>query len=155
MIVLHHKRGRPPVIVVDGASSSGKTSLLRAFTRLSTEPYRSHSIDGFLPALPRGVFAARAGTDAGWIAIFADFHRHLAEVRTTSKRMIVEVMLPWPEARGDLFRNIGRENIYYVQLYCTLGRAGAARAAAWRQAAGARAKPLRACLRVRRLRPTA
>jgi chloramphenicol 3-O phosphotransferase len=34
--------------------------------------------------------------------------------------MIAEVMLPWPEAREDLFRVLGRDDIFYVQLFCTL-----------------------------------
>lgn len=108
------------MIVIDGASSAGKTSLVSAFAEIAGEAYRPYSIDGFLPCLAPGVFEARARTDKGWIAICADFHRNLAGLRSPCAGMIVEVMLPWPEARQDLFRQIGRDQIYYVQLFCSL-----------------------------------
>jgi len=108
------------VIVIDGPSSSGKTSILQAFHRLAAVQHLSFSIDEFLPILPVGTFEARAGSDSGWIAICRDFHEHLAIAQKANEKMIVEVMLPWPEARQDLFRQLGRAEIYYVQCYCAL-----------------------------------
>jgi hypothetical protein len=78
----------------------------------------SFSIDEFLPSLPPGFFAARASSDAGWVEICRVFHRHLVQDRPDE--MAVEVMLPWPEARDDLFEWIGRDETHYVQLFCSL-----------------------------------
>lgn len=107
------------IIIVDGASSSGKTSMLRAFAELADQPFAVLSVDGFLPSLPAGVFAARAGSGAGWVAIYRDFFEYVAG-HATSERLIVEVMLRWPEARDELFTQLGRQNLFYVQLYCSL-----------------------------------
>lgn len=76
--------------------------------------------DEFLPSLPAEFFAERAASDSGWIEICRMFHLHLARLVLDERRLAVEVMLPWPEAREDLFEQIGREQIYYVQLFCSL-----------------------------------
>lgn len=106
----------PQIIIVDGASSAGKTSLVRAFIGLAPRPFRPMAIDDFLPSLPPGVFETRAGSDEGWIDILRDFGDVLAEEADSGESMIVEVVLPWPEARDDLFHRLGRDRIFYVQL---------------------------------------
>jgi hypothetical protein len=99
------------MIVVPGVSRSGKSSVLRAFIRIAKHPHRSYSFDGFLPSLTPGVFEARAGDGEGWNAICADFRRYLANARTSAGRSIVKVALAWPEARENLFGQIGRGEI--------------------------------------------
>ncbi|MBL4687794.1 MAG: hypothetical protein JKY37_24605 [Nannocystaceae bacterium] len=91
-----------PMIVIDGASSAGKTSLIRAFSELVGARYQAYSIDGFLPSLAPGVFEARASTERGWLLLCRDFYHYLATATVAGGPSIVEVMLPWPQAREDL-----------------------------------------------------
>lgn len=87
---------------------------------MSPVAYRSRSLDEFVPLLPSGLFKRLSSTDEGWVEICGDFHAYLAACRASEPRMIVEMMLAWPEARDDLFRQIPREEIFYVQVYCEL-----------------------------------
>ncbi len=63
----HHRRGKPPrVIVLNGASSSGKTTLARALQARLPQPWLVFSVDDLVDALPPALW------DGDGIAIAGD-----------------------------------------------------------------------------------
>jgi chloramphenicol 3-O phosphotransferase len=106
-----------PIIVLDGASSSGRTSLAREF---AAGEYRAYHIDEFVCGLPADVWQRCSTTSAGWVEIATLFHEFLFERWSAGERIIADCFFASDEARQHLFERFGCGNVFHVQLYCEL-----------------------------------
>lgn len=105
-------------IVVNGASSAGSTSLVRRFCEQARGAYTGLYIDEFTFSLPKDMWERCSRTDQGWVEIGMAFNRHIASAASGHGGVIADTFYKLPDARNHLFDLMGRENVFYVQLYC-------------------------------------
>jgi len=110
----------PRIIVIDGASSSGRTSLTKRFAQASSERYCACHIDEFIRKLPVQIWGRCSDTDAGWAEIGMMFNTFLFDVSQRHDRIVADGYYKQDEARDHLFSLFGRERVFYVQLFCEL-----------------------------------
>lgn len=108
------------IVVVNGASSSGRTSLVRRFQELAPVEYWKIHIDEFITCLPSEMWDRCSHTDSGWVEIGKEFNLHLAEITKRHNRIVADAFYKLPAARDHLFTLLGRERVFYVQLFCEL-----------------------------------
>jgi chloramphenicol 3-O phosphotransferase len=106
-------------IIVDGVSSAGCTSLVKKFCELTNEEYQRLHVDEFTTGLPKDV-QERRNSDKGWTEITIAFNHHIVSVLKQYDKVIAETLYKLPLTRNHLFNILGRENIFYVQMFCGL-----------------------------------
>ena len=106
-----------PIIILDGASSSGRTTLARRF---AAGEYRAYHLDQFVRDQPGDVRERCCSTSAGWVELAAMFHEFLFERWMAGERIIADSFFALDEARQRLFERFGRANVFHVQLFCEL-----------------------------------
>jgi chloramphenicol 3-O phosphotransferase len=115
--------GAGRIIMLNGASSSGKSSLAKAMQEMLPEPFLHVSSDhlvasGMLPARrdEHGPFA--------WQRIrprfFAGFHRCLPALATAGNDLIVEHAIEYRNWRDDLARLLVGLDVFLVGVQCEL-----------------------------------
>jgi chloramphenicol 3-O phosphotransferase len=111
------------IILLHGASSSGKSTLARALQGTLPEPFWHISIDhlrdaGVLPAarIARGDFQWRE-MRAGF---FDGFHRSLAAYASAGNNLIVEHILDTDGWLHDLVALLAPFEVFFVGLHCPL-----------------------------------
>lgn len=114
------RREMVKIVVVDGASSSGKTSLVDRFALRASGRYRKFHIDDFIKTMPSGLWIERSRSDEGWAEIGKDFTLFLKREHEAFEHVIADAFYKTTEARDHLFNAFGRSNVYYVQLFCGL-----------------------------------
>ena len=82
----------PDVIVLNGTSSSGKTTLAAALQETLPEIYMCLSIDAFWRTLPQKAFAPDVIAQIG-PSVVTGFHRCLAALASVGNRVIVDTVL--------------------------------------------------------------
>jgi chloramphenicol 3-O phosphotransferase len=114
---------RGKVILLNGASSSGKTSIARALHSEIEEPFWHFSIDhlrdaGVLPLdrIRRGEFRWAALRDA----FFNGFHRSLPAFAGADNNLIVEHIVETPEWRKQLITLLHGFDVFFVGVHCPL-----------------------------------
>jgi chloramphenicol 3-O phosphotransferase len=116
-----HRPGR--VILLHGASSSGKSTLARALQGALDEPFWHISIDhlrdsGVLPS------ARIAAGDFRWsemrASFFDGFHRSLAAYASAGNNLIVEHILDTEGWLDDLVALFAPFEVFFVGLHCPL-----------------------------------
>lgn len=117
-------RGPGRVILLNGASSSGKSTLAKALQRALDEPFMHVSSDQFVAA---GMLPDRrdgSGPFAWWTQMrprfFAGFHRCLPALADTGNDLIVEHVIEFPAWRDDLSRLLAHLDVFLVGVYCDL-----------------------------------
>lgn len=111
------------IILLHGASSSGKTTVARALQARLDEPFWHYSIDhfrggGVLPdqRISRGDFA--------WAdlrpAFFDGFHRCLPALARAGNNLVVEHIVESPAWMSRLARLLDGVDVYFVALHCPL-----------------------------------
>jgi chloramphenicol 3-O phosphotransferase len=125
--VIAGSRGAPatPVILLNGASSSGKTTLARALQRALDEPFLYFSSDqlvaaGVLPEVDRtGTTGPRA-----WSVLrprfFDGFHRATAALAAAGNWLIVEHVIECRRWYDDLVELLADCDVFYVGVECPL-----------------------------------
>ena len=108
------------LIVIDGASSSGRTSLARRFQQVTSGNHRAYHLDDFVRDLPIEVWERCSGSDCGWDEIGRRFNAVLFEASRTGVDVVADCLYKLDGARDHLFALFGRERVFYVQLYCDL-----------------------------------
>lgn len=108
------------IIVINGASSSGTTCLVNRFCTLVSHRYHQAHIDDFLSELPLGMWECCCDSDDGWARIGKAFNEHLFELSTRHDRVIADSFYKLPPAINHLFSMFGRENVFFLQLFCEL-----------------------------------
>ena len=115
------RRGR--IILLHGASSSGKSTLARALQAALPQPFWHVSIDhirdaGVLPS------ARIASGEFPWremrTAFFDGFHRSLAAYASAGNNLIVEHIRDTENWLGDLTQLLAPFDVFFVGLHCPL-----------------------------------
>ena len=110
------------IILVNGASSSGKSALSRALQATLDEPFWHYSIDhfrtGVLPwsRIAQGNFAWPALRPA----YFDGFHRCLPALAGAGNDLIVDHIIETKAWLDDLLRLLAPIDVYFVGLHCPL-----------------------------------
>ena len=112
--------GMTSIVIVNGASSSGRTSLVRRFCEIHGSPWQAAHIDEFVKRPPADMWERCAGTDEGWGEIGVAFNDHLAALADHQISVIADTFYAHPSPREHLFALVGREKVFFVQLYCSL-----------------------------------
>jgi len=111
------------VILLHGASSSGKSTLARTLQAMLSEPFWHVSIDhlrdaGVLPS------ARIASGEFQWRSLRADFfdgfHRSLAAYASAGNNLIVEHILDTDGWLNDLVALLAPFEVFFVGLHCPL-----------------------------------
>jgi chloramphenicol 3-O phosphotransferase len=111
------------IILIDGASSSGKTTISRALQDALDRPFWHFSIDHLRDA---GVLPAerlRSG-DFDWGTLrpsfFEGFHRCLPALADAGNNLIVEHIVETDEWMSRLVRLLSPFDVFFVGLHCPL-----------------------------------
>lgn len=118
-------RGTVPgkIILLHGASSSGKSTLARALQARLDEPFWHYSIDHFRGT---GVLPDQriAQGDFAWTdlrpAFFEGFHRCLPALARSGNNLVVEHIVETPAWLSRLVRLLEGLDVYFVALRCPL-----------------------------------
>jgi chloramphenicol 3-O phosphotransferase len=112
------------VILLNGASSSGKSTLARALQRALDEPFLHVSSDQFVAA---GMLPDRrdeAGPFNWWTHLrprfFAGFHRCLPALAEAGNDLIVEHVIEFQAWRDELGRLLAHLDVFLVGVHCDL-----------------------------------
>jgi chloramphenicol 3-O phosphotransferase len=115
----------PNVILLNGASSAGKTTLGRALQRALDSPYFYFSSDQLVEAhiLPEVDRTAQTGERA-WRTIrprfFDGFHRCIAALAGAGNLLIVEHVLEFQAWLDDCVRLLAPFDVFFVGVHCPL-----------------------------------
>lgn len=117
--------GEPDIIFLNGASSSGKTTLGRVLQRKLSHPHFYFSSDQLVEArvLPDVDRDAKDGERA-WRKIrprfFDAFHRCIAAMAGAGNRVIVEHVLEFRTWYDDCIRLLAPFDVFYLGVHCPL-----------------------------------
>ncbi|MBS1718260.1 MAG: AAA family ATPase [Armatimonadetes bacterium] len=111
------------IILVDGPSSSGKSTLAKALQDALTEPFWHYSIDHIFAAGCLPMSRMRSG-EFEWSqmreAFFDGFHRTLPALADAGNNLIVEHIIETREWMVRLLGLLGHFDVFTVGLRCTL-----------------------------------
>jgi chloramphenicol 3-O phosphotransferase len=117
-------RGPGRVIFLNGASSSGKSTLAKALQRALEEPFLYVSSDQFVSA---GMLPDRredSGPFNWWNQMrprfFAGFHRCLPALAEAGNDLIVEHVIEFPTWRDELAQLLAHLDVFLVGVHCDL-----------------------------------
>ena len=112
------------MILLNGASSSGKSSLARALQEALPEPFLHVSSDHFVAA---GMVPERrddGGPFDWWHQVrprfFDGFHRCLPALTAASNDLIVEHVIEFPSWRAGLAELLADTDVFFVGVHCGL-----------------------------------
>ncbi len=113
------------IIFLNGASSSGKTTLARALQAIMGQPYLYFSSDQLVDA---GVLPAvdRIATQGPWAwshvrpRFFDGFHRSVAALAGAGNSLIVEHVLEFKSWFDDCVRLLADYDVFFVGVECPL-----------------------------------
>ncbi|TMR22835.1 chloramphenicol phosphotransferase [Nonomuraea turkmeniaca] len=118
------ERGPGRVIILNGASSSGKSTLAKILQRTLDEPFLYVSSDQFVES---GMLPERrdhVGPFAWWQEMrprfFDGFHRCLPALAAAGNDLIVEHVIEFPEWRRYLARLLEGFDVFLVGVHCDL-----------------------------------
>ncbi len=103
------------IIIINGTSSSGKTSLASKLLEKLNEPYFFFSIDNFLtPSMPQKI-NFEIPEDLKLIdESISGFNKALGAYALHIKYMIVDHVLQNPKWYDEIFKSLPRENVLFV-----------------------------------------
>lgn len=113
----------PDVILLNGASSSGKSTFARALQIALPRPYFNYSSDlfvdgGMLPAIDR----TTPDTFVSWNVIrpkfFQGFHRSIPAFVSAGNRVIVEHVVEFGRWLDELVQLLSGYSVFYVGVTC-------------------------------------
>jgi chloramphenicol 3-O phosphotransferase len=112
----------PQIILLNGASSSGKTTLAHALLNDLPAPYLYYSSDQLVEA---GVLSTvdRSTDDTPWSwnvirpRFFSGFHRSIAAF-AVSNRLLVEHVVEYREWLDELVRLLSPFKVFYIGVFC-------------------------------------
>lgn len=116
------------IILLNGISSAGKTSISTVLQQTMNEPYLQVSIDAFEDMLP-GRY--REGGPFAWEEIFpkllAGFHRSIAALAGVGANLIVDHVMVyregWASTLADCVTVLEPFPVYFVGVHCSLEEA--------------------------------
>jgi len=111
------------IILLNGASSSGKSTLARAVQGQLDEPFWHLSIDHLRDSGVLPLDRVRAG-DFAWKsmrpAFFQGFHNALPAIAVAGNNLIVDHIVETPEWLNTLLSLLRPFDVYFVGLHCPL-----------------------------------
>jgi chloramphenicol 3-O phosphotransferase len=111
------------IIIVNGASSAGKTSLVRAFQTSAPVPFVRFSFDLFLDGNALPMDFIRANREL-WAQMrpqfFAGMHQCLHALASTGNNVICDHIIENTAWRNDLVSRLHGLDVYLVALHCSL-----------------------------------
>ncbi len=118
----------PTIILLNGISSAGKTSIAQVLQRTLDEPYLQVSIDAFEDMLPD---RSQAGGRFTWEELFpkllAGFHRSIAALAGAGSNLIVDHVMVyregWASTLADCMAALEPFAVYFVGVRCSLEEA--------------------------------
>jgi chloramphenicol 3-O phosphotransferase len=109
------------VIVLNGASSSGKTSIAHALQAMIEEPCLHLCIDDYLGAFQRDLWQRQEVVRPRWPNIIRGFHAAGAGIARAGNLVILDDVLeeepPWEEHLVELFEGL---EVFFVGVHCPL-----------------------------------
>ncbi len=115
----------PQIILLNGACSSGKTTLCKSLRRILPVPYYHYSSDqlvdsGMLPEVDRAV----DNTPFSWNLLrprfFEGFHNSIAAFAESGNHLLVEHVVEIPEWFENLVWLLRSFNVHYVGVMCSI-----------------------------------
>ncbi|MBC6467476.1 chloramphenicol phosphotransferase CPT family protein [Actinomadura alba] len=117
-------RGPGRVILLNGASSSGKSTLAKALQRTLGEPFLHVSSDQFVATGMLPDRREESGPFNWWSQMrprfFAGFHRCLPALAEAGNDLIVEHVIEFPAWRDELARLLAHLDVFLVGVHCDL-----------------------------------
>lgn len=118
----------PTIILLNGISSAGKTSISQVLQQTLNEPYLQVSIDAFEDMLP-GRY--QEGGPFAWEELFpkmlAGFHRSIAALAGAGTNLIVDHVMVyregWASTLADCMTSLEPFAVYFVGVRCLLEEA--------------------------------
>jgi len=118
----------PTIILLNGISSAGKTSIAQVLQQTLHDPYLQVSIDAFEDMLPH---RSQAGERFAWEALFpkllAGFHRSIAALAGAGANLIVDHVMVyregWASTLADCVTVLEPFAVYFVGVHCSLEEA--------------------------------
>jgi len=115
-------RGPGRVILLNGASSSGKSTLARALQLALDEPFLHVSSDQFVAAGMLPARRADTGPFNWWTHMrprfFAGFHRCLPALAEAGNDLIVEHVIEFLTWRDELARVLAHLDVFLIGVHC-------------------------------------
>lgn len=116
---------RPLIILLNGVSSAGKTSISNVLRCTLDEPYLQVSLDAFEDMLPDRY---QEGGPFAWGALFprmlAGFHRSLAALAGAGNNLLVDHVMVhregWASTLADCLTVLAPFSVYFVAVHCPL-----------------------------------
>jgi len=115
----------PPgsIILINGASSAGKSTLARALQKQLDEPFWHLSIDHLRDSGVLPLDRVRAG-DFSWKsmrpAFFQGFHNALPAIAAAGNNLVVEHIIETSEWLNTLLKLLGPFDVFFVGIHCPL-----------------------------------
>ena len=119
------KRDREPgkIILINGASSSGKSTLARAVQERAPVPFWHFSFDHLRDSNALPMKRIRNG-DIDWSsmrpAVFDGFHRCLPALAETGNNVIVDHIIENEQWLADVLRLLVPFDVFFVGVHCSL-----------------------------------
>lgn len=116
------------IILLNGISSAGKSSISKVLQQTMNEPYLQVSIDAFEDMLPDRY---KEGGPFGWGELFpkllAGFHRSIAALAGAGANLIVDHVMVyregWVSTLADCVAVLEPFPVYFVGVHCSLDEA--------------------------------
>lgn len=109
------------VLFLNGASSSGKSSIAEVLQEMLEEPCIHLCIDVYLGAFQKGLWDKQEIVQPAWPSIIAGFHAAAAAIARAGNLVIVDDVLeeepPWVENLLELFDGL---EVVFVGVHCPL-----------------------------------
>ncbi len=107
----------PAVIVLNGPSSSGKSTLAKALQERLEAVYMHLSIDAFWGTLPQKAFVPEVIAEVG-PPVITGFHRCLAALAGSGNKIIVDTVLTDQKWAGECIELLRPYHPIYVRVCC-------------------------------------
>jgi len=117
--------GRDPgkIILINGASSAGKSTLARSLQQKLPEPFWHWSFDHLRESNALPMARIRNG-EVDWTrmrpAVFDGFHRSLPAFAKAGNNLIVDHIIEQEQWRADLVRLLAPFDVFFVGVHCPL-----------------------------------
>ena len=112
--------GAGNVIYLNGASSSGKSTIARELQKAAREPYLHVSIDGFLHQLPASVLADQMALARELPRLIAGFNASAAAIARAGNNIIVDSVLQEPSWVVPCAQAFHGLDVLFVAVRCPL-----------------------------------
>jgi chloramphenicol 3-O phosphotransferase len=119
------KDGREPgkIILINGASSAGKSTLARSLQQTLREPFMHWSFDHLRESNALPMARIRNG-ELDWArmrpAVFDGFHRCLPAFAESGNNLIVDHIIEQEQWLADLVRLLAPFDVFFVGVHCPL-----------------------------------